>query len=157
MSRLCVAALATLLATTTQAATAQAATAQAATAQAGSAPAAGDPVHGKQVFAARCGLCHSAGPGEGEAGQGPPLAGVVGRRAASAPGFDYSSALKASKLVWTPAHLDAFLAGPSKLVPGTAMPIAVGDAKTRADLIAYLASVKDALTAKAQDKAGAPR
>ena len=125
MSRMWVAALATLSVTAAQAATA-----------------AGDPVHGKQVFAARCGLCHSAGPGEGEAGQGPPLAGVVGRRAASAPGFDYSNALKASKLVWTPAKLDTFLAGPSKLVPGTAMPIAVGDAKTRADLIAYLASVR---------------
>ena len=104
--------------------------------------AAGDAAHGKQVFAARCGLCHSAGPDEGEAGQGPPLAGVVGRRAAGEPGFDYTSALKASHLTWTSSNLDKFLAGPSKLAPGTAMPIAVGDAKTRADLIAYLASVK---------------
>ena len=109
-------------------------------AQAAAAP--GDAVHGKQVFAARCGLCHSAGPGVGEAGQGPPLAGVMGRKAASAAGFDYSDALKTSKLVWTPADLDRFLAGPSKLVPGTAMPVAVGDGKTRADLIAYLATVK---------------
>ncbi len=110
--------------------------------QATAAPLAGDAAHGKQVFAARCGLCHSAGADEGEAGQGPPLAGVVGRKAASAPGFSYTSALTASKLVWTPANLDRFLAGPSKLVPGTAMPIAVGDAKTRADLIAFLATVK---------------
>ena len=105
------------------------------------APMGGDAGAGKAVFAARCGLCHSAGD-VGEAGQGPALAGVVGRRAASAPGFDYTSALKASHLTWTPANLDRFLAGPSKLVPGTAMPIAVSDAKTRADLIAYLASVK---------------
>ena len=102
----------------------------------------GDAAAGRGAFAARCGLCHSAGPGVGEAGQGPPLAGVVGRRAASAPDFDYTAALKASHLTWTPANLDRFLAGPSKLVPGTAMPVAVGDAKTRADLIAYLASVK---------------
>ena len=102
----------------------------------------GDPVHGKQLFAARCGLCHSVGPGAGEAGQGPPLAGVVGRKAASAAGFDYTDALKASKLVWTPADLDRFLSGPSKLVPGTAMPVAVADAKTRADLIAYLSTLK---------------
>lgn len=118
------------------------ATLLAATAPAQAAVPPGDATHGKQVFAARCGLCHSAGPGEGEAGQGPPLAGVVGRKAASASGFDYSEALKASRLVWAPADLDRFLAGPSKLVPGTAMPIAVGDAKTRADLIAYLATVK---------------
>ena len=101
----------------------------------------GDPAHGKAVFSARCGLCHSAGD-VGEAGQGPPLAGVVGRGAALAPGFDYTAALKASHLTWTPAKLDTFLAGPSKLVPGTAMPVAVGDARTRADLIAYLATVK---------------
>ena len=101
----------------------------------------GDPSHGRQAFAERCGLCHSAGP-EGEAGQGPPLAGVVGRKAATAPGFDYTAALKASHLVWTPADLDRFLAGPSKLVPGTAMPVAVHDPQTRADLIAYLATVK---------------
>jgi len=103
---------------------------------------AGDAAHGKHVFAARCGLCHSAGPDEGEAGQGPPLAGVVGRPAAGQPGFSYTEALKRSHLTWTPETLDRFLAGPSKLVPGTAMPIAVGDPQTRADLIAYLASVK---------------
>ena len=102
----------------------------------------GNTGHGKQVFAERCGLCHSAGPDEGEAGQGPPLAGVVGRRAAAEPGFDYTAALKSSRLTWTPVTLDRFLTGPSRLVPGTAMPIAVGDAQTRADLIAYLASVK---------------
>lgn len=105
-------------------------------------PPAGDPVHGKAVFAARCGLCHSAGPDEGQAGQGPPLAGVVGRPAASAPGFDYTTALKGAHLVWTPANLDTWLAGPTRMVHGTSMPIAVGDAKTRADLIAYLATVK---------------
>ncbi len=113
-----------------------------AAAEAPHAQAPGDPVHGRQVFAARCGLCHSAGPDEGEAGQGPPLAGVVGRKAASAAGFGYTHALKGSGLTWTPANLDRFLAGPSKLVPGTAMPIAVSDARIRADLIAYLAGVK---------------
>ena len=116
--------------------------AAAASAALSAAAAPGDAAAGAQAFAARCGLCHSAGPGVGEAGQGPPLAGVVGRRAAGAPGFDYTAALKASHLTWTPANLDRFLAGPSKLVPGTAMPVAVSDAKVRADLIAYLATVK---------------
>ncbi len=102
----------------------------------------GDPAQGKAAFAARCGLCHSAGPGVGEAGQGPPLGGVVGRKAASAADFSYSAALRRSQLVWTPQTLDRFLAGPSKLVPGTAMPVAVSDAKVRADLIAYLATTR---------------
>ncbi len=128
------------LASTALLAGAAALAAAAAVAEAAAAPS-GDAAHGKMVFAARCGLCHSAGD-VGEAGQGPPLAGVVGRMAAASPDFDYTAALKASHLSWTPANLDRFLAGPSMLVPGTAMPIAVADAKTRADLIAYLATVK---------------
>jgi cytochrome c len=114
---------------------------------AGAAPAwaaAGDAAHGKAAFLGRCGLCHSAGPGVGEAGQGPPLAGVVGRKAASAADFDYTAALRTSGVTWTPDTLDRFLQGPSKMVPGTAMPVAVSDAQVRADLIAYLATTKAA-------------
>ena len=96
---------------------------------------------GQQTFRAQCGVCHQGGPGDGEGGQGPNLNGVVERKAASAPGFPYTPALKTSGLVWTKENLDRFLTDPSKLVPGTAMPISVPDAKTRQDLIAYLASL----------------
>lgn len=104
--------------------------------------AADDAAHGKALFQARCGLCHSAGPDVGEAGMGPPLAGVVGRKAASAPGFAYSKALKASGLVWTPAELDRFLKSPKAVAPGTAMPVATPSDQDRADIISYLATVK---------------
>jgi cytochrome c2 len=70
------------------------------------------------------------------------LAGVVGRKAASAAGFHYTQALSKSGRVWTPAALDVFLTAPSKDVPGTNMPVATASAKDRADLIAYLATVK---------------
>jgi cytochrome c len=102
---------------------------------------AADPKAGQQTFREQCGLCHQGGPGDGDGGQGPSLRGVVGRKAGSLPGFGYTPALKASGLIWTPEMLDRFLTDPQKLVPGTAMPISVPDAKTRQDLIAYLATL----------------
>ncbi len=83
-------------------------------------------------------MCH---PADG-VGQGPSLKGVVGRKAASAPGFPYTDALKKSGLTWTPASLSKFLIAPMNMVPGTAMPMQVPDAGERADLIAYLATQK---------------
>jgi cytochrome c2 len=103
---------------------------------------AADAAHGKQVFREQCGLCHSAGPGDGEAGQGPDLAGVVGRKPAGDAGFSYTAELKAKAEPWTAASLDAFLSDPQKAVPGTAMPVNLADDKDRADVVAYLASVK---------------
>ncbi len=111
---------------------------------AGAAPAyaAGDAVHGKALFQERCGLCHQGAADDGDGGQGPDLRGVVGRKAGVDPGFGYSPALKGSKLSWTPETLDTFLTAPSKMVPGTAMPVSTANLKDRADLIAYLATLK---------------
>src|SRR6202035_5031599 len=47
-----------------------------------------------------------------------------------------------SVLVWDAATLDHFLTDPAKAVPGTTMPIPLPDAGMRADLIAYLATLK---------------
>jgi cytochrome c len=99
---------------------------------------AGDPAKGKDVFEDRCGDCHVL---DG-VGQGPNLVGVIGRRAGSLPGYDYTDAIKASGLTWTPAELDRFLQGPKQLVPGTAMQVIVPDPAQRRDLIAYLASLR---------------
>jgi cytochrome c len=102
----------------------------------------GDAARGQLLFQQRCGLCHTAGPQDGDGGQGPPLAGVVGRRAGSAPNFGYTAALEGSGKVWTPAALNLFLTAPGKDVPGTAMPLSTPSATDRADLIAYLSTVK---------------
>ena len=94
----------------------------------------GDPKAGEAVYS-RCLACHSLEVNR----TGPKHCGVVGRHAGSVPGYDYSSAMKRSKLVWNEKTLDRFLADPLKTVPGTTMTYAgVPDAKERSDLIAYL-------------------
>ncbi len=100
----------------------------------------GDPVKGAAVFKQQCVACHATKAGQ--EGAAPSLYGVVGRTSGSEPGFSYTPAIKAAHLTWTPAKLDAFLSGPAKLVPGTAMPITLADPAQRRDVIAYLASLK---------------
>jgi cytochrome c len=106
----------------------------AATAGSACAQAAGDPKAGEDLFLDRCVTCHIPEGG----GQGPSLKGVYGRKAGSAPAFAYSSAVRDSGWTWTGPTLDRFLTAPAKALPGTAMPIAVPNAKERADLIAFL-------------------
>jgi cytochrome c oxidase assembly protein subunit 11 len=96
--------------------------------------AAPDPVAGRKLFASRCGGCHQLD----RALVGPPLAGVIGRRAASVLGYPYSKPLLVSGIVWSPGTLDKWLAGPQKLVPGSLMPMSISDPETRQDIIAYL-------------------
>jgi len=97
-------------------------------------PPAGDTKRGAEIYS-RCEACHSLEYNR----TGPRHCGVVGRKAGSVPGFDYSDAMKRSHLTWNEKTLDRFLANPPKVVPGTAMTYAgVPDAQERADLIAYL-------------------
>lgn len=98
---------------------------------------AADAAKGDALVQARCNVCHSP-----EAGVGPDLTGVVGRKAAGQAGFAYSPALKGSGLTWTAANLDGFLADPNKRVPGTSMANPMVNATERADIIAYLATLK---------------
>jgi cytochrome c len=71
---------------------------------------------------------------------------LFGRKAGALDGFKFSSAMKASGIVWDEAMLDKFLTKPKKLVPKTKM--AFGGVKKqsqRDNLIAYL---KDATKKK---------
>jgi cytochrome c len=95
---------------------------------------------GQQVFEQKCTMCHALQPAPGK--MGPPLAGVVGRKAATAQGFAYSAALKGSNITWTVDQLDAFIKAPGKTVPGTKMLLGETDAAKRAAVIQYLTSVK---------------
>lgn len=96
---------------------------------------------GAVVFQQNCAQCHSVRRGEVLAG--PSLAGVVGRPSASTPGFAYSAAMKAANVKWTPATLDTFITQPRRMIHGILMTSpGVPDAAQRADLIAYLATLK---------------
>jgi cytochrome c len=97
----------------------------------------GDPTRG-QVLYQGCMDCHSIDKDD----VGPRHRGVVGRRAGSIAGFDYSKALKNSGLVFDEATLDRWLIDPSTLVPGTRMFYEVDKPQDRADLIAYLKQQK---------------
>src|SRR5450432_2313666 len=106
---------------------------------------AGDPVHGKKYFQLSCVLCHTTSLGPGNTvivKQGPSLVGVLGRRAGSGLGFNYSKALGESGIVWDAAALDHFLTSPMVAVPGTTMPMPIPDATNRLDVIAYLSTLK---------------
>lgn len=103
-------------------------------------PVPADPLaaRGKQLYESRCEGCHSIQTNR----IGPKHLGVVGRKAGSVPGFDYTPALKKAKFVWTPKQLDKWLQGPSKLVPGTAMAFTVSKPEDRAAIIAWLTVAK---------------
>jgi cytochrome c len=98
-------------------------------------------------IAKQCEICHNFQKGQGPK-VGPDLYGVVGRKIASKPGFNYSAALKAKGGdSWTFEGLNKWLKDPRADVPGTAMTFAgLSNEKARADVIAYLNSLsKDPL------------
>jgi cytochrome c len=102
---------------------------------------AGDPEAGKQVFKSICNLCHEAVAGRNRVG--PSLFGVIGRKAGTVPGFNYSDANKESGITWTVDSLNRYIAAPQAVVPGTKMVYAgLKDEQKRADLISYLATAK---------------
>ncbi len=96
---------------------------------------------GRQVFGNHCAACHVAKRGASVV-LGPSLDGVVGRRAASAPGFPYSDALKTSGLVWTEDNLRRWIADNAHMVPNTLMPhVSISDPAEQIYLVAYLKSL----------------
>ena len=93
---------------------------------------------GAALYAAHCSSCHSID----QHGEGPAHQGVVGRRAGALKDFDYSPALRASKILWTRATLKAWLTDPEALIPGQGMDYQLDDAQDREDVVAYLATLK---------------
>lgn len=90
---------------------------------------------------AQCAACHSVEAGKN--GVGPTLAGLVGRKAGTQPGFAYSDANRNSGLIWDEQTLDTYLTNPMKMMPGTKMVFAgISDAAKRKELIEYLKTLK---------------
>jgi cytochrome c len=95
------------------------------------------PGAGRILFEKRCSGCHALDRDK----EGPRLAGVYGRPAASLNAFPYSEALRQSKLTWNAETLDRWLADAEKLVPGTEMAIRLDKAEERRDIIEYLKQI----------------
>jgi cytochrome c len=102
---------------------------------------AGNAEAGQALFNRQCMICHSVQAGQNKIG--PSLAGILGRHSAEAPKFNYSPALKEANKNWDAASLDSYLADPRGYIPGARMIYAgLKDAAQRADLIAYLGTLK---------------
>ena len=107
-----------------------------------------DAGEGEKVFAT-CKACHQIGEGAKNA-IGPELNGVVGRKAGSVAGYNYSDANKNSGITWDESNLAEYLKDPKVKVPGTKMIFAgIKDEKKVQDLIAFLKQF-DAAGKKAQ-------
>jgi cytochrome c len=92
-------------------------------------------------IAKQCQACHNLQEGQG-AKVGPDLYGVVGRKIASVPNFNYTAALKAKSGTWDFDTLNTWLTKPAAFAPGTAMTFAgLSSEKQRADVIDYLDSL----------------
>jgi cytochrome c len=93
---------------------------------------------GKDVFIRRCSGCHSPDLNK----EGPQLRGVVGRKAAAVPAFDYSDALKKAAVRWDETTLDKWLSDPDAMVPDTDMAFRLADPAERKAVIAYLKTLR---------------
>jgi len=77
----------------------------------------------------------------GKAILGPSLAGIIGRKAGSEAGYNYSPAMKQANIVWDAKMLDAYMSDPQKVVPGNKMPFpGLKTDHDRADVIAFFAA-----------------
>jgi cytochrome c len=92
---------------------------------------------GKDVFDRRCSGCHAADSSK----EGPPLRGVVGRKAGTVSGFLYSDSLRASGITWNEGLLMKWLENPDAMVKGTDMEFRVPKAEEREAVVAYLKSL----------------
>lgn len=110
-----------------------------------SANAAGDLAAGEQVFKKVCTTCHSNEPGVNKIG--PSLFGVYGRKAGTSD-FPRYKGLVGADFTWDEALLNEYLQDPKAFVvthtqnKTTAMTYSVKDAQQRADVIAYLQTLK---------------
>ena len=108
----------------------------------------GDPAAGQAVFDQKCASCHSVAADLTHGLLGPNLVGVVGRTAGTVAGWDFSPALKDSKVIWTEENLNKWLTDTTAFVPRAQMDLKVPSRFEREDVISYLKSLKPNESAK---------
>ena len=96
---------------------------------------------GAALFAP-CRACHSLDPAA-KVMPGPNLAGLIGRKVAGDPAFDYSPVLQQAReagRIWTPEALETFLADPEAMFPAMWMSAqGIRDAAERKALARFIA------------------
>ncbi len=110
----------------------------------------GDPAKGKKKFA-KCKACHQVGP-DAKNALGPQLNGIVGRKAGTAEGYQYSDAVKNSGITWTEENLLKWIGkvkidGKNKptsktMIPGNRMLFPGVKEKHAKNIVAYLKSLQ---------------
>jgi cytochrome c len=96
-----------------------------------------DAAAGEKAFAV-CKACHQVGDSAKNA-VGPVLNGLIGRKAGSVEGYNYSDANKKSGFTWDEATFSEYIKDPKTKIPGTKMAFAgIKDEQKIKDLIAYL-------------------
>lgn len=106
------------------------------------APAAPSAKAGEGVFERYCTSCHTL---DGTSEIAPSLKGISGRRVASTKYPAYSEALKAAHKKgdrWTDERLEAYISHPDGVYKGTAMSVRIQSPSNRANLMAYLKTLK---------------
>lgn len=93
---------------------------------------------GQRLYETHCTRCHAVDENK----VGPAHRGVFGRLAGSAKNYDYSTGLQQADFVWNTSNLDKWLQNPDAMVAWQQMDFQVKNAQDRADLIAYLATLK---------------
>jgi cytochrome c len=104
----------------------------------------GDAARGQELFmASGCPACHGVTKDDSSK-VGPNLVGVLGRKAGTTQSLlGPSENMKKYGVTWSAETLNEFLTNPSAKVPGTAMAGILTDPQQRADVIAYLSTLKD--------------
>jgi cytochrome c len=90
-------------------------------------------------FNGHCRECHSFVKNDNRLG--PTLYGVVGRKAGTVPGFNYSDSIKGANIVWDEKTLDQWITNPGAVIPGNNMAAlfnGIDDASIRAKIISFL-------------------
>jgi cytochrome c len=95
------------------------------------------PPDGTTLFKQQCATCHTTNLSD-PTRQGPSLFKIVGKPAGKADGFRYSAGFAEANFVWDDAKLDAYLANPQAMVPGSNMAYRQPRVETRTAIIAYL-------------------
>jgi cytochrome c len=96
-----------------------------------------DAAAGEKIFAV-CKACHQVGEAAKNA-VGPVLNGIVGRKAGTFAGYNYSDANKNSGLTWDEPTFREYIKDPKAKIPGTKMVYAgLKDEQKISDLFAYL-------------------